>query len=346
MIASLLRAGLAMLTAFMLVYPWNGVYAVGTSAGVSIANSATATYSIAGKPAPPITSSVVFRVDELISVRVTAPPTATPVRTPDANKVLVFTVTNVGNGSESFTLTPNLNPAVSDQFNPFPGSLGQLFLDVNGNGQLEPGIDTPITAPITLAADQVARVLLVSNIPLSLNDGDQGIVTLTVASTTVGAAGAAPGAILANRGTPSVGGPGIDAVVGVGPGGAGDSGADDTATGTYLVGTITVTIDKVILAVTSPFGGTTTPCNVASPPLGCTAFVPGTVVQYQVAVTTTGAGTAQNVQLTDNIPANTTYVANSIRFNAAARTDGVDGDNASCVGCAGEGSLCWRSVNV
>ena len=54
MIASLLRAGLAMLAALMLVYPWNGVYAVGTSAGVSIANSATATYSIAGKPAPPI----------------------------------------------------------------------------------------------------------------------------------------------------------------------------------------------------------------------------------------------------------------------------------------------------
>ena len=176
-------------------------------------------------------------------------------------------------------------------------------------------------------------MLLVSNIPLSLNDGDQGIVTLTAASATVGAAGAAPGTILANRGTPTVGGPGIDAVVGVGPGGAADSGADDIATGTYLVGTITVTIDKVILAVTSPFGVTTTPCNVASPPLGCTAFVPGTVVQYQVTVTTTGAGTAQNVQVTDNIPANTTYVANSIRFNAAARTDGVDGDNASCVGC-------------
>ena len=61
--------------------------------------------------------------------------------------------------------------------------------------------------------------------------------------------------------------------------------------------------------------------------------MPGTVIQYQVMVTITGVGTAQNVQVTDNIPANTTYVANSIRFNAAARTDGVDGDNASCTGC-------------
>jgi uncharacterized repeat protein (TIGR01451 family) len=61
--------------------------------------------------------------------------------------------------------------------------------------------------------------------------------------------------------------------------------------------------------------------------------VPGTVIQYQLTVTITGSGTALAVQVTDNIPANTTYVANSIRFNAAARTDVVDADNASCAGC-------------
>ena len=329
------RESLAAISGLALLLPWGAAHAVGTAAGTSITNNATATYSVGGVPATAVTSSVTVRVDELISVRVTAPATATNVNTPDTNKVLVFTVTNVGNGSESFTLTPNLNPGapVVDQFNPTPGSAGQMFLDVNGNGQLDSGIDTLITTPVTIPADGVVRILLISNIPTTLNNGDTGVVTLTAVSTTPGAGGAAPGTILANAGTPTVGAPGIDAVVGVGPGGAADSGADDAGNGTYVVGSVTVTLNKVVLAVTSPFGVTTGGCNVASPPAACTAFVPGTIIQYQVTVTITGSGTAQNVQVTDNIPANTTYVASSMRFNTLARTDIVDADNASCAGC-------------
>ena len=324
----------AVVVAIALLAPWRAAHAVGTVAGTTITNSATATYSVGGIAAPPAVSSVSLRVDELISVRVTAPAAATNVNTPDTNKVLVFTVTNVGNGPESFTLTPNLNPAApADQFNPLPGSAGQLFLDVNNNGILDSGTDTPIAAPLALTADQSVKILLVSNMPAALTNGDQGIVTLTAVSTTPGAAGAAPGTILANAGTPAVGGPGIDAVVGVGPGGAADSGSDDAANGIYVVATAMVSLNKVVLAVTSPLGVTTSGCNVATPPAGCTAFVPGTIIQYQVTLTIAGNGTAQAVQVTDNIPANTTYVANSIRFNAAARTDVADADNASCVGC-------------
>lgn len=343
MLNSIVRTGMAVLATATLFFTWSTAHAVGTAAGTSISNSATATYSVSGVAAPPVISSVTLRVDELISVRVTAPATATPVNTPDTNKVLVFTVTNVGNGSETFNLTPNLSPATPpDQFDPTPGSAGQLFLDVNGNGLLDPGIDTliPPGAPtITLNADQSVKILFVSNMPASLASGNQGAVTLTAASTTPGAAGAVPGTILANLGTPTSGGGTVDAIVGVGPGGAADSGADDVASGIYLVAAVTVTLNKAVLAVTSPFGVTTTGCNVASPPAACSAFVPGTIIQYQVTVTITGNGTAQNVQMTDNIPANTTYVAQSIRFNfptapaTSARTDQVDSDNASCAGC-------------
>ncbi len=334
MFKSILKTSLVAMAAVALLAPFGSAQAVGTAAGTTITNSATATYSVAGVPAAPVVSAVALRVDELISVRVSAPAAATNVNTPDTNRVLAFTVTNVGNGPESFTLTPNLNPAApADQFNPLPGTAGQLFLDVNNNGTYEAGTDTPIAAPILLTADQVVRVLLLSNIPASLANGDQGNVTLTAVATTPGAAGAAPGTILAGAGTPAVGAPGIDAIVGAGPGGAADSGSDDIATGTYLVGTVSVTLNKVVLAVTSPFGVTTTGCNVAIPPAACTAFVPGSTIQYQVTVTIAGNGTAQAVQITDAVPANTTYVANSIRFNAAARTDAADADNASCVGC-------------
>jgi len=338
MAALLLRTGFALMMMLALLCPSRAAHAVGTAAGTTITNIATVNYSVAGTPATTNSPAVTFRVDELISVRVTAPATPTNVNTPDTNKVLVFTVTNVGNGPESFTLTPNLNPAVPDQFNPAPGSAGQLFLDVNGNGQLDSGTDTPVAGPVTINADQSIRVLFVSNIPpAGLANGDQGIVTLTAASTTAGAmvagVGAPPGTILPNGGTPAVGVPGIDAVVGAGSGGAADSGADDAANGTYLVGTVAVTIAKAIIAVTSPLGVTTTGCNVAVPPAACTTFVPGTVVQYQLTVTIAGAGTALGVLVTDDTPANTTYVLGSVRFNAAPRTDVADGDNANCTGC-------------
>ena len=348
MFASILRASFAAMAALTLLLPWGAAHAVGTTAGTTITNAATATYNIGGVAAPPVVSSVAIRVDELIGVRVTPPVAATNVNTPDINKVLAFTVTNVGNGQESFNMTVNLNPGapVVDQFNPTPGSAGQLFLDNPAGGVVGAYDPTDTLIPpgapiITLNADQSVKLFLVSNIPGSLANGNLGIVTLSAVSTTAGAAtggvGAAPGTILPNAGTPTVGGPGIDAVVGVGPGGAADSGADDAANGTYIVASVTVTINKVVLNVFSPFAPAVAigPCNSGAPPAGCSALIPGTVIQYQVTVTIIGNGTAQNVQVTDAIPANTTYAASSIRVNGVARTDAVDAlpDNASCAGC-------------
>jgi uncharacterized repeat protein (TIGR01451 family) len=56
-------------------------------------------------------------------------------------------------------------------------------------------------------------------------------------------------------------------------------------------------------------------------------------VQYQLAVTLAGSGTVTNVLITDNMPANTTYVGQSIRLNGVAQTDQADSDNGSCPGC-------------
>jgi hypothetical protein len=108
--------------------------AAGTQAGTTITNTATANYSIGGTPAAAVSSSVVITVDELISVRVTPPASAASVVSPDVNKVLVFIVTNVGNGQESFTLTPGYT-IPGDSFDPTPAGVGTLFVDANGDGQ-------------------------------------------------------------------------------------------------------------------------------------------------------------------------------------------------------------------
>lgn len=351
--ARALRFACACLLALACLWVGRSAHAVGTPAGTTITNVATVNYSVAGAPVTMPTNTVSFRVDELISVRVTPPPAPTTVNSPDTNRVLAFRVTNVGNGPEAFNLTPNLSPAVADQFNPQTGAAGILFVDVNNNGQLDIGVDTLIGGPLTINPDQTVQVLFVANMPPGPANGDQGAVSLTATSATPGAiiagAGVTPGTILPNGGTPAVGAPGIDAVVGAGAGGAADSGADDTASGTYVVNTLNVAIAKTVIAVTTPGGVTTTGCDAPSPPPACSAFVPGSIVQYQLTVTLSGAGLAQNVLVTDNIPANTTYVAGSIRVDAAPRTDAADGDNASCVGCGsatGAVSVNLGNVNI
>jgi uncharacterized repeat protein (TIGR01451 family) len=120
-------------------------------------------------------------------------------------------------------------------------------------------------------------------------------------------------------------------VVGVGSGGAADSGADDLATGIYVVTNVIVDVVKTIIGVIDPFGavcavsgGTDSPC-----------LVPGATVEYRIAVTVTSASgsVAQGIQVTDDIPASTTYVTSSIELNNVAKTDVADADEATCSGC-------------
>lgn len=315
---------------FVAIFPFTQAHAAGTAAGTSITNTATATYSIGGTPATPVDGSVSLDVDEIIDVEVTAPATATTVGTPDSDKVLVFTVTNTGNGSESFTLTPNRSIGVGDDFDPSVGAAGDLFLDVNNDGIYQALTDTAIVGPVTLAADQVRQVLFISNIPAALLDGDTGEVTLKAHAMTAGAAPAGTGAAVGTQ-LATLGDGGVDAVVGVGSGGAADSGADDLATGIYVVTNVTVAVVKNVIGVVNPFGvvcavsgGNDSPC-----------LVPGATVEYRITVTVTSASgaVAEGIQVTDDIPASTTYVTSSIELNNVAKTDIADADEAACSAC-------------
>ena len=321
------------LAVLLMFLPCVHAYAAGTAAGTSINNAAQLSYVQGINSLLANSNTASFRVDEIINVRVTAPAVTTAVFSPDQNKALLFLVTNVGNGPESFNLNVNLAPSAADQFDPLPGGTGQLFIDTNGNGTFESGTDTAIVGPVTINADQSLRVLVVSNIPAGRNNGDLGVVTLTAVSTTPGAAAAPVGTILAGAGTPAGGGPPVNAIIGIGAGGRTDSGSDDAANGTYQVSSVVITVTKALLSVTSPAGVTTAGCNVASPPAACAVIIPGTRVTYRITLTVTGAGTAQAVQFSDAIPANTTWVPGNLRVDGAARTDAADGDNASCTGC-------------
>lgn len=271
-------------------------YAAGTVAGTDIQNIATASYETGGNTVQVQSNTVTIRVDELLDVTVgSTDPGDIPTSNGATSVVSTFRVTNTGNGSEAFLLTPNVANG-GDDFDP---TLVQVVLDTNGNGVYDPGVDTVYTPGVNdpvLAPDQNIVVFVLTNIPGTQDDGDRAEVRLTaVARTGTGA----PGTTF-----PGQGQGGGNAVVGA-------TGADDTASGFLAIQAAALALVKSATVV-DPFGGTT--------------IVPGSVVTYTLVATISGTGTLANVAITDPIPAGSQYVASSMTLQAAALTDAVDAD--------------------
>jgi uncharacterized repeat protein (TIGR01451 family) len=221
-----------------------------------------------------------------------APVTVSPG---DVDQVLTFSVTNTGNGTDSYSLA-GLSTLGGDDFDPV---LVGIYLDSNTNGAYDPGVDQQYVLGVNdpvLAADSTTTVFLLNDIPGGLLDGDTGNSELTATSNT---GTGVPGTVFAGAGDC-----GLDAVVGT-------SGGSDSDIGTYLVSSVVVSVVKSAV-VADPFGGTEP--------------VPGAVITYTVVVTVTGTGTAEGVVVTDPIPAHTTYSPGTLTLNGGPLTDTADGD--------------------
>ncbi len=272
-------------------------YAIGTVAGTDIRNTAQVSYSIAGTSITTSSNTSSVIVAEILDTVVTSlTPGSTLVTPGGTQQEIALRVTNIGNGSEAFTLTLNSNVA-GDDFD-LTAAAPAIYFDTDGSGDLSaadiaysPGNNDPVLAP-----DASVVVLIVHDIPNGLADGQAGRVTLTAAATT---GTGAPGTVFAGAGTG-----GVDAL-------AGTTGADGQAQGEYLIASIQLNAAKSS-TVLDPFGGTRP--------------VPGARINYRIDVNVSGSGTADSVVFSDAIPANTTYLANSLRLNSAALTDVADGD--------------------
>ena len=272
-------------------------HAVGTAAGTTISNTATATYTDAGgNPVSVPSNRVDVRVDEILNVSVVTADAGDVAALPGAtNQVLSFTVTNTGNGSESFRLSP-VNTIGGDAFDPTTTS---LVFDTNGNGVYDAGVDTIYNAgsndPI-LAPDTSVRVFVLSTVPATATDGQRGQTDLTATAVT---GSGTPGTAFAGQGQG-----GGDAVVGA----TTALGRDDRF---YIVNSATVAFVKSA-SVLDPFGG-------AKP-------VPGAIITYTLVATVSGSGSLNNLAAGDPIPASTTFVPGSITSQAGPITDVTDAD--------------------
>ncbi len=295
-----LRLLLATGCAAAALVPQTAFAAPKTAAGATIENTATASFDTPdGGPRTSVPSNTVsIQVDELIDVVVdNTDPAAVAARNGAVRQVTTFTVTNTGNGAESYRLVAT-GALTGDDFDPTDLS---IVLDSNGNGRYDEGTDA-VYAPggndPELTPDQTLRAFVLATIPASAADGSVGRVQLTATSLT---GTGAPGTVLAGRG---VGGG--DAVIGA-------NGADDADVGQYRVSAAAVALTKT-QAVADPFGGTRT--------------VPGSTITYTLTATVSGSGSVSGLSVSDPVPTGTTYVPASLTVGGAGRTDAADGDGA------------------
>lgn len=288
------------------------VQAAGAPAGTVISNQVTLGYIDEGVATTTSSNTATFTVAEIIDVSLIAQDAApVAVNSPDTNRALTMLLTNIGNGSENFSLIRN-NSLPGNQFDPVTATIGGIFLESGAQTGFQASGSNADTLYISgsndpvLAANASLVVYVVSDMPSSLALGSTGQSSLNVVSLTAGAAGATPGTTLTGLG---VGG--VDALVGA-------TGAIASTTSSYQVGGLAVSVSPSVALIQDPQGRT-----------GSTAIImPGTVLTYSVTLRVSGNGTANNLAFNDPLPAETSFVPNSITVNGATRTDAVDADNA------------------
>ncbi len=281
---------------FALVALGSESLAAGTPAGTVIENTATVSFDVGGTPLSVDSNTTTLTVDERIDVTVTVQSPQVLVAANDTNRELLFTVTNTGNGTETFQLAIDSVIAGND-FDPVP-AVPAIYFDTDGSGDFNVGDQayTPGSNDPVLLADESVDVFLVNDIPGTVLNGEIGRSELTATSTT---GTGAPGTEFAGQGDN-----GVDAIIGT-------TGGEAADLGEYLVSEVALSVTKA-QAVTDPFGG--------SEPL------PGSTITYTITVEVTSTGTASTSVLSDAIPTFTTYVPNSVTLNGSPLTDAADAD--------------------
>jgi uncharacterized repeat protein (TIGR01451 family) len=284
-----------MMAVFLFVLS-NVASASGTPAGTVIDNVAIVAFDIGGVNSTQNSNTVTLTVLERLDVVVTLQSPQVPVASGQANRSLLFTVTNTGNGNDEIELSIDSTLA-GDDFDPLPATPA-IYYDTDASGDFNagdvayvPGSNNP-----QLAADESVDMLLVNDMPPALTAGWLGRSQLTATSTT---GTGSPGEMRTGQGDA-----GLDAVFGA-------SGGTAAAFGEYRVDDVAVSVQKSVL-VSDPFGG-------SEPTTGAT-------LTYAVTVTVTNGGTATASVFSDPIPQFSTYVAGSLSLNGANLTDAIDAD--------------------
>lgn len=287
----------------------SNAFAVGTDAGTAISNTATVSFTRGGTPDSE-QASVSFNVDEIINVNVTAANASNNITNGDDNVAIAYTVTNTGNGTELFKLLDSINSAN----NGLPLSSGDLTVyfdtsptpdgfDPNSiNEQLYTGTD------ISIANDGFITVYIVTDVPNGAALNTKSELLLTAVSQTE-AGGVKAGESSFGTVIPTAGEGTTNAIVAAEQG-RNNASSELTVTTFDPSKSLVVNINKTILGSTALISNAGT--NVITD-----QKIPGSVVTYFIKVAVENDG-ATALSISDIIPTDMTYIANSMRVQDAA----------------------------
>ena len=294
--------------------------AAGTASGTTVTNTVSLDYKVGGVDQNQITASDSFTVDRKVNLTVAEVGSSTTSVSPgELAAVTAFTVTNTSNAPLDLALAASQAAAAHGGTDNFDVTNLRIYVDTDNSGAFESANDSLVTYLDQVAADASRTVFVVADVPLGRSTGDVSGVRLTASAAEANAAGSQGAAVTETSGANTSG---VDTVF-----------ADTNASGNvardgahfagddYTVLAAALTATKSSRVISDPFNGTTNP-----------KMIPGAVVEYCVAVANAaGSATATNVNVSDALPAATTYLAafgikvDGTVTGGACNADGVDG---------------------
>lgn len=271
--------------------------AAGTAAGTVITNDVTVSYEVGGEEQDDATATNQITVDRKIDLTVDrVDDTATSV-TPGADAQAVsFLVENLSNDTLDFELV-----AAQVTTGSAAGIAGNDSFDVSTplTFYLDDGDNvfdetTPITHLNSLAPDTPVRVWVVADVPTGLANAAIASVTLT-ATAKENDNGAALGSNLTQSATNTAGEDTIFA-----------DGASGVAGDTARNAAFSAIDDFVVLTATLAAAKTS---EVVAGDFATGAAIPGATVEYCIAVSNSGGTAATNINISDELPDEVTFVS-------------------------------------
>lgn len=182
-------------------------HAAAPAAGASISNIAVANYTDAtGAPKTVNSNEVRTTVLQVASFTLVADRTA--LATPNSTVNLSHTLTNTGNGTDTFTIAlANIANTIDD----IDLSGLEVYIDANGDGV--PDNTTNVTS-VTLAPGESVNLIVVGTTPVTAQSGNQAQVTISATTAQpLAPSQVAAGATISNTDTVTITGGGVISVV-------------------------------------------------------------------------------------------------------------------------------------
>ncbi|HSV47412.1 MAG TPA: hypothetical protein VLJ58_16600, partial [Ramlibacter sp.] len=331
------RGGAATALVLAALLGGQAAHAAGTAAGTSITNKASLTYTVGGVGQTSIGSSptgstgtgtvTVFLVDNKIDLAVAAVGSAALYAVPgQTNATVSFTVTNLGNNTQDYQLTPSSASLT-----------GSLF---GGTDNFDPTTCTVLTvngASATyvndLAPDAVATVVVQCAIPITQVNGDYGLVALTAMAYADTANGTFTTPLTEAANTMA----GVENVFADAAGSESTDIARDaehSARHAYQVRSSTLTVMKTVTTVCDPYNANVSPKNI-----------PGAFVQYSISIANSGSASAVLTTISDALVSSVTIDADFIQSSATPANCAVVGSGGAATSANGSGFRATVTTN-